>query len=459
MSDPSIDPSQWTAARNLRLTRKLEDLYRQPVADAGLVREGILRRAIGLTLEATGCQAPLGSNCRIEVAGGNWIDAEVVGFAGERTYLMPSAELHGLLPNARVVPGGRRGGVAVGEGLLGRVIDSDGIPLDGKGPIVAEGTSPMAGASINPLAREPITQPLDVGVRTINALLPIGRGQRVGLFAGSGVGKSTLLGMMTRFTSADVIVVGLIGERGREVRDFVEHTLGEEGLRRAVVIAAPADRPPLARLHGAYRATAVAEWFRDQGLNVLLLMDSLTRFAQAQREIGLSVGEPPTTRGYPPSVFAKLPALVERAGNGAHGRGSITAFYTVLTEGDDPQDPIADAARAILDGHILLSRKVADSGLYPAIDVESSVSRVVQDIADDTWRARIRQLKQLVAAYSANRDLIAIGAYQRGNDPVTDTALAMWPQIMQFLGQDVHQAASLEQSQQALAELVDGLRA
>ncbi|MGN0864031.1 MAG: flagellar protein export ATPase FliI [Stenotrophomonas koreensis] len=458
MNSPSaIDPAHWSQARNLRLAHRLHGLYQRPQADAGLVREGVLRRAIGLTLEASGCQAPLGSNCRIEVAEGGWIDAEVVGFAGERTYLMPSAELHGLLPNARVVPAGSSAGIAVGEGLLGRVIDSDGVPLDGKGPIVSEGHSPMSGVSINPLAREPITQPLDVGVRTINALLPIGRGQRVGLFAGSGVGKSTLLGMMTRFTSADVIVVGLIGERGREVRDFVESTLGEEGLRRAVVVAAPADRPPLARLHGAYRATAVAEWFRDQGLNVLLLMDSLTRFAQAQREIGLSVGEPPTTRGYPPSVFAKLPALVERAGNGAKGRGSITAFYTVLTEGDDPQDPIADAARAILDGHILLSRKVADAGLYPAIDVESSVSRVVQDIATDEWRGRIRQLKQLVSAYSANRDLIAIGAYQRGSDPATDQALALWPQITAFLGQDVHQAASLEESQQALAELVAGL--
>jgi len=458
MSTPNvIDPAHWSQARNLRLAHRLQGLYQQPQGDAGLVREGVLRRAIGLTLEASGCQAPMGSGCRIEVANGGWIDAEVVGFAGERTYLMPSAELHGLLPNARVVPSGAIGGIAVGEGLLGRVIDSDGVPLDGKGPIRTEGRSPMTGKPINPLAREPIIQPLDVGVRTINALLPIGRGQRVGLFAGSGVGKSTLLGMMTRFTNADVIVVGLIGERGREVRDFVESTLGEEGLRRAVVIAAPADRPPLARLHGAYRATAVAEWFRDQGLNVLLLMDSLTRFAQAQREIGLSVGEPPTTRGYPPSVFAKLPALVERAGNGAHGRGSITAFYTVLTEGDDPQDPIADAARAILDGHILLSRKVADSGLYPAIDVESSVSRVVQDIADDAWRGRIRQLKQLVAAYSANRDLIAIGAYQRGGDPATDQALALWPQITAFLSQDVHQAASLADSQQALAELVGGL--
>ncbi|TYD34108.1 flagellum-specific ATP synthase FliI, partial [Xanthomonas sontii] len=309
-------PADWLDARNLRLAGRLGKLDLDVAAGRGLIREGILRRAVGLTLEAVGCEAPMGATCKVEVDGG-WVDAEVVGFSGDRTSLMPSAETHGLLPNARVVPLHRRGGVEVGEGLLGRVIDSDGVPLDGKGPIRAEGSVGMAGVSINPLAREPITTPLDVGVRAINALLPIGRGQRVGLFAGSGVGKSTLLGMMTRYTAADVIVVGLIGERGREVRDFVETTLGEEGLRRAVVVAAPADRPPLARLHGAYRATAIAEWFRDQGLNVLLLMDSLTRFAQAQREIGLSVGEPPTTRGYPPSVFAKLPALVERAGNGA----------------------------------------------------------------------------------------------------------------------------------------------
>ncbi len=448
-------PLEWTGARNLRLGARLDALRFDALHGRGLIREGVLRRAVGLTLEAVGCEAPLGASCKVEVDGG-WVDSEVVGFAGERTYLMPSAELHGLLPNARVVPSMRRGGgVDVGEGLLGRVIDSDGVPLDGKGPIRAEGSVGMAGVSMNPLAREPITQPLDVGVRAINALLPIGRGQRVGLFAGSGVGKSTLLGMMTRFTSADVIVVGLIGERGREVRDFVESTLGEEGLRRAVVVAAPADRPPLARLHGAYRATAIAEWYRDQGLNVLLLMDSLTRFAQAQREIGLSVGEPPTTRGYPPSVFAKLPALVERAGNGAKGRGSITAFYTVLTEGDDPQDPIADAARAILDGHILLSRRVADSGLYPAIDVESSVSRVVTEIADEAWRLRIRKLKRLVSAYSSNRDLIAIGAYQRGNDAATDEALERWPDIVQFLGQDIAKAADLPHSQAALKRLVE----
>ncbi|MGY3265603.1 FliI/YscN family ATPase [Lysobacter sp. HA35] len=261
--------------------------------------------------------------------------------------------------------------------------------------------------------------------------------------------------MMTRFTAADVIVVGLIGERGREVRDFVEATLGEEGLRRAVVVAAPADRPPLARLHGALRATAIAEYYRDQGLHVLLLMDSLTRYAQAQREIGLSVGEPPTTRGYPPSVFAKLPALVERAGNGADGRGSITAFYTVLTEGDDQQEPIADAARAILDGHIVLSRRIADSGQYPAIDVEVSVSRVMQDITDAPWRERIRKLRRLLSAYSTQRDLIAIGAYQRGSDPVVDEALARWPSIVEFLSQDVREASNVEESKAALMRLLD----
>lgn len=435
--------------RNVQLARRLHGL-RVDAGQRGMVREGVLKRVVGLTLEATGCELPLGAPARVETADGGWVDAEVVGFSGERTFLMPSAELHGLLPNARVIPRFGRGAVEVGESLLGRVIDGEGVPLDGRGPIRAEDSVGLVGASINPLSREPIITPLDVGVRAINALVPIGRGQRVGLFAGSGVGKSTLLGMMTRYTRADVIVVGLIGERGREVRDFVDVTLGEEGLRRAVVVATPADRPPLARIHGALRATAIAEWYRDQGLHVLLLMDSLTRFAQAQREIGLSVGEPPTTRGYPPSVFAKLPALVERAGNGGAGQGSITAFYTVLTEGDDQQEPIADAARAILDGHIVLSRAVAESGLYPAIDVEASVSRVVTEITDLPWRERIRKLKQLVSAYNSHRDLIAIGAYQRGSDARVDEALARWPAILQFLGQDVAEAADLASSRAAL---------
>lgn len=449
----SIAATHWQDARNLRLAERLRAADPRP-ATLGLTREGVLRRAVGLTLEATGCTSPLGSRCRVETSGGRWVEAEVVGFAGDRTFLMPTAHLDGLLPNARVVSMRQKGEVAVGEGLLGRVIDSDGVPLDGRGPIRAEGWASLAGQSINPLMREPISRSLDVGVRAINSVLPIGRGQRVGLFAGSGVGKSTLLGMMTRFTAADVIVVGLIGERGREVRDFVEATLGEEGLRRAVVVAAPADRPPLARLHGALRATAIAEYYRDRGLHVLLLMDSLTRYAQAQREIGLSVGEPPTTRGYPPSVFAKLPALVERAGNGADGRGSITAFYTVLTEGDDQQEPIADASRAILDGHIVLTRRIADSGQYPAIDIEVSVSRVMQDITDAPWREHIRTLKRLISAYNAQRDLIAIGAYQRGNDPLVDEAVARWPAIQAFLGQDVHEGCDVQQSRDALAQLL-----
>jgi flagellum-specific ATP synthase len=453
----TVAAGHWEEARNLRLAARLAAANPQPPS-LGLAREGVLRRAVGLTLEASGCSAPLGSRCRVETAGGRWVDAEVVGFAGDRTFLMPTADLAGLLPNARVVTTPQQGEVAVGEGLLGRVIDSDGVPLDGRGPIRSESWVGLGGTAINPLMREPITRSLDVGVRAINALLPIGRGQRVGLFAGSGVGKSTLLGMMTRYTAADVIVVGLIGERGREVRDFVESTLGEEGLRRSVVVATPADRPPLARLHGALRATAIAEWYRDQGLHVLLLMDSLTRFAHAQREIGLSVGEPPTTRGYPPSVFAKLPALVERAGNGADGRGSITAFYTVLTEGDDQQEPIADAARAILDGHIVLTRRIADAGQYPAIDVEVSVSRVMQEITDPAWRERIRKLKRLMAAYNAQRDLIAIGAYQRGSDPIVDEALARWPKILDFLGQDVREASDVEASRNALARLLDDSR-
>jgi flagellum-specific ATP synthase len=450
-SDAIVAPRKGS---NLRLSADLRQLAAAKLGN-GRIREGVLKRVIGLTVEASGCELPVGSPCRIETVGGEWADAEVVGFSGERSFLMPSSELHGLLPNARVVPQIGSGRVQVGESLLGRVIDGEGIALDGLGTIRTECRVSLQGIAINPLSRTPITTSLDVGVRAINALIPIGRGQRLGLFAGSGVGKSTLLGMMTRFTAADVIVVGLIGERGREVRDFVENTLGAEGLRRAVVVVTPADRPPLARLHAAYRATAIAEWFRDQGRHVLLLMDSLSRFAQAQREIGLALGEPPTTRGYPPSVFARLPALVERAGNGSSVHGSITAFYTLLTEGDDPNEPISDAARAILDGHIVLSRRVADGGRYPAIDVESSISRLTTEIADPDWRDQIRRLRRLIAAYNVNRDLIAIGAYQKGSDPLIDEAIRMWPRIEAFLSQDITESADLRQSKQALKRLLE----
>ena len=446
----SAQPLEWLTARDLRLATRLSQINPE-LGGRGLIREGILRRAVGLTLEAIGCEAPMGATCKVEVVDGGWVDAEVVGFAGERTYLMPSAELHGLLPNARVVPSRRRGGVEVGEGLLGRVIDSDGVPLDGRGPIRAEGSVSLAGVAINPLSREPITQPLDVGVRAINALLPIGRGQRVGLFAGSGVGKSTLLGMMTRYTAADVIVVGLIGERGREVRDFVETTLGPSGLARAVVVASPADRPPLARLQGAYRATAIAEWFRDQGLNVLLLMDSLTRFAQAQREIALAIGEPPATKGYPPSVFAKLPSLVERAGNAEAGGGSITAFYTVLSEGDDQQDPIADAARGVLDGHFVLSRRLAEEGHYPAIDIEASISRVMPQVVSAEHMRNAQRFKQLWSRFQQSRDLISVGAYVPGGDPETDLAIARQAEMVRYLRQSLDEAEHLPQSEALLA--------
>lgn len=445
---------EWLQARNRRLAARLQRRMPEALHAREFLREGVLKRVVGLTIEAVGCEMPLGANAHIETHDGEWVDAEVVGFAGDRTFLMPSTEVQGLLPNARVVPKSGEGLVAVGDALLGRVIDGEGVPLDGRGELRLDAAIKLLGTPINPLQREPIHQSLDVGVRAINALIPIGRGQRVGLFAGSGVGKSTLLGMMTRYTSADVVVVGLIGERGREVRDFVENTLGQMGLNRAVVVATPADRPPLARLHGAFRATAIAEYFRDQGKNVLLLMDSLTRFAQAQREIGLSVGEPPTTRGYPPSVFARLPQLVERAGNGSMGQGSITAFYTVLTEGDDVHEPISDASRAILDGHVVLSRAVAEGGRYPAIDVEASVSRVATDITDAKWRARIGEVRQMMSAYSSHRDLIAIGAYQKGSDPRVDDALRRWPALMRFLSQDVNDAADIASSRAALDELL-----
>jgi flagellum-specific ATP synthase len=415
--------------------------------------EGILTRMIGLTLEAAGCQAAVGDRCDVMATDGTRIEAEVVGFSGDRLFLMPTGDIHGLKPNARVIPRVGAEMAAAGPQLLGRIIDGAGQPLDGLGPLGCEDRVRLTGVPINPLARRPISEPLDVGIRTINSVLTVGRGQRVGLFAGSGVGKSVLLGMMARYTSADIIVVGLIGERGREVKEFVERILGSEGRKRAVVVATPADNPPLMRLHGAWRATAIAEYFRDQGKSVLLIMDSLTRVAQAQREIGLAIGEAPATKGYPPSVFARLPQLVERAGNGAQGGGSITAFYTVLTEGDDQQDPIADASRAILDGHIVLSRRIAEAGQYPAIDVEASISRAMHEIVPPEHSAMARRLRQTLSTYQQNRDLIAIGAYHKGGDPRIDAAIAQWPHIQRFLQQDMQEKVGYEESLLALNEV------
>ena len=411
-----------------------------------IIVEGRLNRMVGLTLEAVGCQSVIGARCIIESEPGNEIEAEVVGFSGEKLYLMPTGNITGIHPNARVIPTEHIYDAKVGDAVIGRVLDGAGKPLDNLGPIETTDKIPLTGMPVNPLERAAIDTPLDVGVRAINALLTVGRGQRMGLFAGSGVGKSVLLGMMTRYTEADVIVVAMIGERGREVKDFIDNILGPEGMARAVVIAVPADQTPVMRVHGALLATSMAEHFRDEGKDVLLLMDSLTRFAQAQREIALAIGEPPVTKGYPPSVFARLPQLVERAGNGKPGGGSITAFYTVLTEGDDQQDPIADAARAILDGHIVLSRSLAESGHYPAIDVEASISRVMVDITDKTHQSVVQKFKQLYSIYQRNLDLISVGAYTKGSDSKIDEAIVMQPILMKFLMQDLHNAVNWEQS-------------
>ncbi|HAS6279704.1 TPA: flagellar protein export ATPase FliI [Vibrio vulnificus] len=407
---------------------RVQGLGSRPVASGKLVR------VVGLTLEATGCRAPIGSLCLVETMTGQ-MEAEVVGFSGDNLFLMPSEQIGGILPGAKVTPLTSESGLPVGMELLGRVIDGVGNPLDGLGPIYTEHRASFHAEPINPLARKPITEPLDVGLKAINGLLTVGKGQRIGLFAGSGVGKSVTLGMMTRGTTAQVVVVGLIGERGREVKEFIEEILGEDGRKRSVVVAAPADASPLMRLKGCQTALTIAEYFRDQGLDVLLLMDSLTRFAQAQREIALSVGEPPATKGYPPSVFAKLPALVERAGNGGPQQGSITAFFTVLTEGDDLQDPIADASRAILDGHIVLSREMADAGHYPAIDVEKSVSRVMPQITTEEHVLMSKAVRQVLSICRKNQDLVSIGAYKPGTDPAIDSAFTLKPKLDEYLQQ------------------------
>ena len=437
-----------------------------------LLTSGRLTRVTGMVMEAVGLRMPVGSTCVIELPN-NRIEAEVVGFSGEKLFLMPENDVQGLVPGARVVPAEpagqpcyagkrpaprRRGAdlarhLPVGDILLGRVLDGAGRPLDQLGALASGPSSPLQSRPINPLDRAAIKDELDVGVRAINSLLAVGRGQRMGLFSGSGVGKSVLLGMMARYTSADVIVVGLIGERGREVKEFITNILGKEGLARSVVVAAPADTSPLMRMQGAAYATTIAEYFRDQGKNVLLIMDSLTRYAMAQREIGLAIGEPPATKGYPPSVFAKLPQLVERAGNGMEGGGSITAFYTVLTEGDDPQDPIADSARAILDGHIVLSRRLAEQGHYPAIDIESSISRAMNQLVTPQHFILVQRFKQLYAHYQRNHDLISVGAYVHGSDPLLDEAIMLYPRMEQFLRQGMFEAETYASSQSSLSDL------
>ncbi|MEW6133927.1 MAG: flagellar protein export ATPase FliI [Pseudomonadota bacterium] len=461
--------------RSVRFREYLADCRRAVSFAQPWAESGRLTRVAGLVMEAVGLRLPIGSQCLVQIPGGPSVDAEVVGFSGDRLLLMPSTDVYGVMPGARVVPEnplaaqppriGRRytprrrvqdrvRQVAVGPQLLGRVLDGAGRPLDSLAPVVAEHRVPLYARSLNPLGRAPIREALDVGVRSINALLTVGRGQRLGLFAGSGVGKSLLLGMMARYTDADVVVVGLIGERGREVKDFIENNLGHEGMERAVVVAAPADSPPLMRLNGAAYTMAIAEYFRDQGRHVLLIMDSLTRFAMAQREVALAIGEPPATKGYPPSVFSKLPQLCERAGNAKSGGGSITAFFTVFMEQDDQQDPIADAARSILDGHIVLTRDLADAGLYPAIDIESSISRVLPGLTGSEDMERIRRFKYLYSRYRRSRDLISVGAYVPGADPVLDEAMKMQPAMQAFMSQDMERRVTMAEARAELARML-----
>lgn len=438
---------------------------REYVADCNPIPpSGHLTKVTGMVMEAVGLKMPVGSTCAIHLP--NYVvEAEVVGFSGERLFLMPENNVYGLIPGARVSPielahtmtmdrkrkpmrriADHAKHLPVGDMLLGRVLDGAGKPLDEFGPLQESDSAPLQSRPFNPLQRASIDTALDVGVRAINSMLTVGRGQRMGLFAGSGVGKSVLLGMMARYTSADVTVVGLIGERGREVKEFINDILGREGMARSVVVATPADTSPLMRLQGAAYATTIAEHFRDQGKNVLLIMDSLTRFAMAQREIGLAVGEPPATKGYPPSVFAKLPQLVERAGNGLEGSGSITAFYTVLTEGDDQQDPIADSARAILDGHIVMSRRLVEQGHYPAIDIEASISRVMSRLATPEHLSVVQRFKHMYSLYQRNRDLISVGAYVSGTNSILDEAIELYPRMEAFLKQDMFQRESYETS-------------
>lgn len=439
-------------SRNSHVTEILASVGKG-LSRSALHEEGTLVRMVGLRLEAVGCRASMGSYCQIHTGHGDKLDAEVVGFDGDKLLLMAEGSTDGLMPGARVVPMPSSGRIAVGEALIGRILDGSGEPIDTGANLPELDSYPLRGGRINPLDREPIRVPLDVGVRSINSLLTIGRGQRLGLFAGSGVGKTTLLGMMTRNTEADVVVIAMVGERGKEVRDFIETSLTADGLRKAIIVATPADDSALRRVHGAWLATSIAEYFRDQGKHVLLLMDSLTRFAQAQREIGLAIGEPPVTKGYTPSVFSLLPKLVERAGNGGNQGGSITAIYTVLTEGDDNQDPIADAARAILDGHIVLSRQVADSGLFPAIDVESSISRSMNHIVSDEQRKLAIDFKSTMATYNENKDLISIGAYEMGTDQRVDRAIRLVGDLRKFVGQDYLQKVDMKSSIADLAKL------
>lgn len=414
---------------------------------------GKVTKVVGLTIESEGPEVNIGELCEIKsLKSENKIYAEVVGFRDSSVLLMPLGEMQGIGPGSVVIAVGRYLEVAVGEGLVGRVLDGLGNPLDDKGNITYKEFYPVNETPPHPLMRKRIEEPLSLGVKCIDGLLTIGKGQRVGIFAGSGVGKSTLMGMIARNTKADVNVIALIGERGREVREFIEKDLKEDGLKRTVVIVATSDQPALVRLKGALLATAIAEYYRDNGKDVLLLMDSLTRFAMAQREIGLAIGEPPVSRGYTPSVFAILPKLLERAGNS--DKGSITGLYTVLVDGDDLTEPVTDTARGILDGHIVLSRALANKNQYPAVDVLASVSRVMGDVVTKEHGSTANEIKKIMAIYRDSEDLINIGAYVKGSNEKIDYAIEYIGKIIEFIEQEVHQKFSFAEVVEMMTQIL-----
>ncbi len=431
--------------------------YRSFIESAAFIRKtGKVKRIIGLILEGQGPAASIGSLCTIHPGNDRPpVEAQVVGFRDDSTLLMPLGDLMGVQPGSPIVSEDEYPSVNVSDQLIGRIIDGNGRPLDGKGPCAPGRDYPIMGAPANPMERTRLRQSLDIGIRSVNGLLTCAKGQRIGIMAGTGVGKSVLLGMIARYTAADVIVIALIGERGREVKEFIEENLGEDGLEKSVVVAAASDQPPLVRLRGAFTATAIAEYFRDQGKDVLLMMDSLTRFALAQREIGLSVGEPPTTRGYPPSVFSLLPKLLERAGT-HKGAGSITGLYTVLVEGDDLNEPVSDAVRAIIDGHIVLSRELAAHNHYPAIDVLNSISRLMIDVVSQDHLDLAMRFRDVLATYKEAEDLINIGAYTKGSNPKIDDALNKIEAMNAYLKQKIHESVSLDDSIQGLRMILEG---
>ena len=418
-------------------------------------RMGRIINITGIISEATGPGIGVGSFCRIVNSHGKEIEAEVIGFREKKIVIMPYGELTGVSPGNLVIESEYKPTVKVGEKLLGRVLDGMGNPIDKKGPLNCRIEYPLYGDYVNPLQREIIKEVLDVGVRSINTLLTLGKGQRIGIMAGSGVGKSVLMGMIARHTKADINVIALIGERGREVREFIENVLGDEGMARSIVVVATSDMPALIRIRGAHLASAIAQYFMEQGKDVILMMDSITRFAMALREIGLAAGEPPTAKGYTPSVFAQLPKLIERAGN-FEGRGSITALYNVLVEGDDLNDPVGDTVRSVVDGHIVLSRDIANRGLFPAIDVLSSISRVMNDIIDNEHKRYVRRILRIISIYKSVEDLINVGAYVDGTDHEIDMAKKMIKSINEFIRQDINERATFEESLLQLKSLFDG---